>query len=174
MIKKRKNNHNRRYTDRMGVKRWRFSGITLFILLFAMLMIKISPKIANIDKSDNKTEIETIVAEIAPRYSLDPALVLAMIEVESQGKATAISRAGAIGLMQVMPQTCKYYVKSTTITLRDIKQMLFDPEFNIDIGCQHLKMLMDRARAEALHKYSGGARNYNQKVKKAMVRGKNE
>jgi len=76
---------------------------------------------------------ETILSE-ARQHQLDPALVKAVIKVESDFNPDAISTAGAMGLMQLMPAT------ATTLDVRDP----FNPQENIAGGVKHLKGLLDR------------------------------
>lgn len=79
---------------------------------------------------------------------LSPALVRAVIHAESSGNPFAVSRCGAIGLMQVMP------VHEPRYTLA-----LFDAEYNIRRGCQILAYYMRLAKGNtklALHFYNAG------------------
>ena len=74
-----------------------------------------------------------LVESAAERHGVDPRLVHALIEVESGYRADAVSVAGAMGLMQLMPVTAKRY---------DVADPL-DPEANIDAGTRHLRGLLD-------------------------------
>ena len=58
----------------------------------------------------------------------------AVIKAESDFDRTAVSHAGALGLMQLMPQTAAYH------QVRNV----FLPRDNIEGGCRHLRMLLDR------------------------------
>ena len=55
--------------------------------------------------ADNEIDQHALFAKVAEIYSLDPELLEAIAKVESNGNATAVSRAGAQGLMQLMPGT---------------------------------------------------------------------
>jgi soluble lytic murein transglycosylase-like protein len=70
----------------------------------------------------------------AVKYSVDPALVAAVIEQESKFHRTARSQVGAKGLMQLMPRTGRW------MGARD----LYDPEQNIDAGVKYIKYLQAR------------------------------
>ncbi len=105
-------------------------------------------------------EYAQIVRGHAARYGLDPALLAAVIEQESSFDANARSSAGAIGLMQLTPQTAKGIAIRTggsRFTLSD----LTDPEINIRYGAWYLRHLLDRYGDErtALAAYNAGQRN---------------
>jgi soluble lytic murein transglycosylase-like protein len=74
----------------------------------------------------------TAVFRICDEHGVPPKLVYAIIQVESQGNPRAVSRKGALGLMQLMPEMIKLY------RLVDP----FDPLANIDAGVRHLKYLL--------------------------------
>ncbi len=75
-----------------------------------------------------------IIREKALKYGVDPKLIRAIIMVESGFNPRAVSRKGAKGLMQLMPETARRY------GVRNI----FDPEENIEAGVRHLRELIDR------------------------------
>jgi Transglycosylase SLT domain len=75
-----------------------------------------------------------LIEKLSRKYAVDPALVRAIIEVESNGNPTATSSKGAIGAMQLMPATAAMY----GVTDRA------DPAQNIDAGIRHLKYLLGR------------------------------
>jgi hypothetical protein len=74
------------------------------------------------------------VRSASEKYKLDWRLITAVMKVESNFNPRAVSRKGAQGLMQLMPDTAKLYsVKNP-----------YDPTQNIDAGVKHLKKLMKR------------------------------
>src|SRR5436309_7444567 len=81
-------------------------------------------------------EIEAHIREVAVRYDIPPILVAAIVEAESEFNPRAVSRRGARGLMQLMPDTASSLRVSDT----------FDPYENIEGGVRHLRRLMDRYR----------------------------
>lgn len=68
------------------------------------------------------------------KFGIDPHLTAAVIMAESSGNAKALSNAGAVGLMQVMPSDGPAGSKYSTLSNRPITADLFDPVFNIDVG----------------------------------------
>jgi soluble lytic murein transglycosylase-like protein len=75
-----------------------------------------------------------IISAMSEAHGVDPMLVRALIQVESNYQARARSRKGAMGLMQLMPSTARVY---------NVRNP-FDPKANIEAGIKHLKSLIDR------------------------------
>jgi soluble lytic murein transglycosylase-like protein len=78
-------------------------------------------------------EIDQSIVMAAARHNVDPNLVRAVIKVESNFNSHAVSRKGAMGLMQLMPKTA-----------RELKvKNPFDPNQNVEAGVRHLKYLLE-------------------------------
>jgi soluble lytic murein transglycosylase-like protein len=95
-------------------------------------------------------EIDEAINKAADRHNVDPNLVRALVKVESNFNPNAVSRKGAMGLMQLMPQTARQ-MKLTNP---------FNPEENIDAGVRHLKDLLDSYGGDvrlSLAAYNAGA-----------------
>src|SRR5207247_10280405 len=103
---------------------------------------------------------EQIVRGHARNYSLDPALLAAVIYQESKFKADARSDSGAIGLMQLLPDTAKGIALHTGGTAFRVDD-LYDPEINIRYGAWYLSHLLEKYRDErtALAAYNAGQDN---------------
>jgi hypothetical protein len=88
-----------------------------------------------------------LIDKVAARHGVPARLVRAVIAVESAGQPQARSAKGAMGLMQLMPQTARQYTVANP----------YDPATNIEAGVQHLRNLLDRfPLAEALAAYNAG------------------
>ena len=77
-------------------------------------------------------------------FSIDRALLYALIRQESQFKPRAKSRAGARGLMQLMPRTASFIAHDNSLRSYN-SYKLFNPEFNITLGQKYVEHLMETA-----------------------------
>lgn len=80
----------------------------------------------------NKKKYTPIIEAAASKHGIDPKLVHAVIYAESAYNATAVSSAGAVGLMQLMPATARQYGA----------QNRKDPKQNVFAGTRYLKYLL--------------------------------
>jgi soluble lytic murein transglycosylase len=103
---------------------------------------------------------ESIVRGHARNYRLDPALLAAVIYQESKFRSDVKSSSGAIGLMQLLPDTAKGIAVHTGGT-RFRVQDLYDPEINIRYGSWYLRHLLNKYGDEptALAAYNAGQEN---------------
>lgn len=96
-------------------------------------------------------ELEQAVIRAAQQHHVQPALLLAVMKAESSFNPTAVSKAGAIGLMQLIPETA----------IRHGVRNLYDANDNITGGAKHLRYLLDRFHGNirlALAAYNAGER----------------
>ncbi len=94
-------------------------------------------------------ELDTLVRQTAEKHHVDPDLVRAVIATESHWDASAVSRKGALGLMQLVPGTAQQLGVGNA----------FDPAQNVDAGVRYLGMLLDRYNGDlskALAAYNAG------------------
>ena len=103
---------------------------------------------------------EHIVRGHAVRYDLDPALLAGVIYAESEFDTKARSKAGAIGLMQLLPSTAQGIARRTGGTSFVVDD-LYDPELNVRYGAWYLRHLLDRygETRTALAAYHAGQGN---------------
>jgi soluble lytic murein transglycosylase len=115
---------------------------------------------------------EAIIREHARNYDLPPALVAAVIYTESKFDPSTRSRAGAIGLMQLLPATA-IGIATRTGGGRFTPNDLYDPEINVRYGCWYLRNLRERYRARpnaddlALAAYNAGQANVDRWIAQA-------
>jgi soluble lytic murein transglycosylase-like protein len=89
----------------------------------------------------NVKRYEPLLARYAKEHQLDPALVKAVVAVESAFEPTAVSSKGALGLMQVLPETAERY-GVTDDAKRTLEQKLLDPAINVRVGTRYLRDLL--------------------------------
>ena len=77
-------------------------------------------------------------------YKLDPYLVQSIMRCESSNDPSVVSKVGAIGLMQIMPDTGTWIAHKLDLDNVYTEQMLYDPETNIEFGCWYLQFLSGR------------------------------
>lgn len=90
------------------------------------------------------------VLRLCHKYQLDPALVLSLVHVESGFRIKAVSSAGAIGLMQLLPSTAQVVAKQLGISYAG-SQSLKDPFTNFSLGIAYLAVLRDRYHGSIPH-----------------------
>ena len=96
-------------------------------------------------------ELEQAVSRAAHQYRVQPALLLAVMKAESSFNPIAISKAGAVGLMQLIPETA----------IRHGVRNLYDTNDNVTGGAKHLRYLLDRFHGNirlAVAAYNAGER----------------
>lgn len=82
------------------------------------------------------------IEEACRAEALDPSLALALIREETFFRPDALSPAGAVGLMQVMPGTARRL--GMKLEMADAEQRLTDPQVSARLGCHYLRWLLDR------------------------------
>jgi soluble lytic murein transglycosylase-like protein len=100
-------------------------------------------------KDTSNIDFQDIVHQTASNYDIDPTLIKAVIQTESNWNDRAISKKGAIGLMQLMP--------GTAVDMDVLNP--FDPEENIEGGTKYLRYLLERFNGDltlALAAYNAG------------------
>ncbi len=110
-------------------------------------------------------EIAKIVFSKSEKYGFNPYLIMAMIQVESDFKPYAVSKAGAYGLMQVT-----YSVWKDELNIRFNR--IFEKEYNIELGLKILKHYYDETDGDllkALFHYNNGYKYNNTKYSVKVI-----
>lgn len=136
--------------------------IITFLFVFFSLFILISYPTKYRDK----------IEKYSTKYNLSPSMVASVIKIESNYNPNAISSAGAIGLMQLMPTTASEIANKLG---KDWNYNdLFDVDNNIEIGCYYLRYLLDIFKEDtdnSLSSYNWGLNNVKTWILKGNVDG---
>jgi soluble lytic murein transglycosylase len=117
-------------------------------------------------------QYQDVIRQQAAEKHLDPAFIAAVIYAETKFDART-SSAGAVGLMQILPQTAEFLARrsgATTFQVSDLNK----PSVNIAYGSYYLRYLLneyDGSKVEALAAYNGGETNVDNWVAAARARG---
>jgi soluble lytic murein transglycosylase-like protein len=122
-----------------------------------MMAFSFSPALASVDKAQNQKKIQldyiqNYVEEAATKERLEPALLRALIQVESNFNHRAVSRVGAKGLMQIMPMTARGIGKVKALDAKN-------PRANILAGAHYLRGLINQFEGDlklAVAAYNAG------------------
>ncbi|WP_050463344.1 lytic transglycosylase domain-containing protein [Herbaspirillum autotrophicum] len=117
----------------------------------------------------NLKKYEALLNQSAQEFSLDPALLKAIMAAESGFNPAAVSPKGAIGLMQIMPDTAaRYGVQSDR--RKTVQQKLTDPRINIRLAARYLhdlQLLFPKRLELAIASYNAGegaVQKYNNQI----------
>ncbi|NLC11961.1 MAG: lytic transglycosylase domain-containing protein [Firmicutes bacterium] len=129
-----------------------------YLFLFFALLYLLLSQADFISKRIYRIKYRDEIFYYAEANQLDPYLVAAVIQVESNFNPRARSPKGAVGLMQLMPSTARWAAEM--MGLDDYsEELLLDPQYNIKIGCWYLNNLLqtfEGNRYAALAAYNGG------------------
>ncbi|MEE0858981.1 MAG: lytic transglycosylase domain-containing protein [Acutalibacteraceae bacterium] len=142
-----------------------FGGIVAIIISCAIVLIAVIVVVIILISSTKSLgqvmhphDYDEYVYKYSEEYEIEPNLVFAIMKAESNFDPEAESHVGAIGLMQLMPETFEWLqtYKDGEVTMDS--SYLYDPEINIQYGCLFLDFLLDRYTVEetAVAAYNAG------------------
>jgi hypothetical protein len=133
-----------------------WQGLAVFLLLFGFSNFAGASHVAEPSLAPSWGEEilrwESLIVASAAAYQIDPDLIAAIVDAESDGNADGESYAGAVGLMGVMPY-------GEAFEHRPNRTLLRDPKTNIDWGTAIISDIMQQAGGDlhaALAAYNGG------------------
>ena len=158
---------NRKLKEKI-LKKKKIILIILIILLLILALFKLKDEVL---KKLYPIEYSEYVYKYSEENNIDPLLVFSIIKAESNFKRSATSNSGAIGLMQLMPETAKEMLQ---IMGDDyvIKEQLYNPEQNIKIGTKYYAWLFKKYNNEqlVLAAYNAGTGNVDEWISKGIIK----
>jgi soluble lytic murein transglycosylase len=139
------------------------AGVILVVALGAALFYAEETQPAWYARLRYPLEYEHILRGHAENYDLDPALLAAVVYRESKFDPDARSSSGAVGLMQLLPETAKGIALHTGGSRFRVSD-LYDPEINVRYGAFYLRRLMRKYGDQrlALAAYNAGQTNVDE------------
>lgn len=135
---------------------------TLFLALFCSIALYLPCDPCLIRPSK---EVATIIEQSAKREEISPSLIEAVILTESKFDEKAVSHVGAVGLMQLMPETAKWISDESGLPMDKLEQA----EQNIPLGAWYLSYLLEKYKNNevlALAAYNAGRGNVDEWMEK--------
>lgn len=140
-----------------------YRTLSIFISILLILLSTLLVSLTVCKKRFYPLKYNNYVTEYSVKYQLDKYLVYSVIKTESGFNQRAISKKGAIGLMQLKPSTAQYLANKLNCQTFD----LFNPRDNIWFGCYYLRYLLDKFSLyeTALCAYNAGEGKVNEWLK---------
>ncbi len=150
-----------RHRKKVKIGKKRF--IAFLVIIAAVLVLFASSQLIksnqnNLLKMQYPIKYSEYVDKYAEEYNVPKALVYAVIRTESSFCEDAGSSAGALGLMQLIPDTFEWLQLKRSVSGSYAAEDLFEPEINIDYGTYFLSYLLEKYDSEecALAAYNAG------------------
>lgn len=145
--------------------------LLIFILILVVLLFALVFGVVYMGVNDAHEPYVGLIEKYSKEYSLDEALVASVIKVESDFRPEIKSDAGAVGLMQLLPDTAKWVADRLGEEYSSDK--LTDPETNIRYGTYYFKYLLNHFKSEdfAILAYNGGMGNVDSWIKDGLISG---
>ncbi len=135
--------------------------IIAFLLMIVLIAVGIVFASVYFSLGREHEEYIPLIEKYSQEMNMDEELLAAMVKVESGFNKDAKSNMGAIGLMQVLPETAKWVSEKKGVEYDEAK--LTDPETNLMLGSYYFKYLFNMFKSEdlAILAYNGGMGNVN-------------
>ena len=136
-------------------------AVLIILLIAVMIGFAFDGSMTLVERMTHPTTYSTMVEKYAARYDIPVSTVYAVIKCESGFDAAAVSDAGAIGLMQLMPSTFEWLCSLTGDSYEPA--LLYDPDTNIRYGTYLLSILYTKYGRwdTAYAAYNAGMGNVN-------------
>lgn len=118
--------------------------IALILIGALLLAFLLDAGVTLIEKKVHPLEYKEIIEKYATEYNIPEYVVLSVINTESSFEPEAMSGAGAMGLMQMMPETFKWLTSSEHLDENLAVSSIYDPEVSIRYGCYYLRYLFQK------------------------------
>ena len=133
---------------RRKMRKSRFGGVMLAVVALIVLrvvgMYYVSAHQKQLEYLRYPLRYEEEIIENAQRFALEPWHIAAVVRCESSFRTDAVSSVGAIGLMQIMPDTGEWLAGKFSEKSIFTESMLYDAGTNLKYGCWYLSWLMNR------------------------------
>ena len=131
--------------------------------IFALITVALASLLLLIGVADSlsrawrREAVMNTVLQVGAEFEISPALILAVILVESDFEPNAVSAAGACGLMQLMPETYRF-IGTELLDDPQPDSAIFTPAVNIRFGARYLRYLLEKFKCldAALAAYNAG------------------
>lgn len=149
----------------MAKKRSRIFKSTVGILIAALLLVTAYFGSLSMLKTLYPLRYDEFVESYTEEYNLKKSFVYAVIKCESNFQKDAVSSVGAMGLMQIMPETFEWLQTKTGEELSE--ELLFDENTNIKYGCLFYELLLEKFKSKeaAIAAYHAGIGNVSKWLK---------
>ena len=147
---KRKSSIVRASTDhyKKSSKKFPLSGQVILLIVLVLLLIIVAFFADDIHKEATEgaypQTYSMYVTKYAEKYNVPQYMIYAVIRTESKFDSNAVSGVGAVGLMQLMPETYGWIKDTLRDNEKESDERIFDPEVNIRYGTYYLSYLYER------------------------------
>lgn len=153
--------HAKKKNKERKIMRKLFAWAVVLFIAAAVVIIAvalITQSQMNVENSMYPIKYDSYVKKASKEYNLDEALIYGVIKTESDFNPDAESRAGAKGIMQIMPETFEWLQVIRGASGDYTEDDLLEPKINIDYGCYLLRYFLDLYGTEqaAIAAYNAG------------------